>query len=218
MFKELAPIIAERTLHLLLSSAKDGKIIVYVEPAKKDDKEDAAFVTPLRLQETPEELDAQLGTMLTQWVNARQNVNQSLQAQLDASKAQMEANAADAKKAAAEKAKKPSTSGGKPGVKVAASKSATAVLSPTPSLLDAGDGGDGDDDDDGVGSATADSQAAGGATESGASSAAAQPTPVPSVPVAAAPVEPVATASAPAPVAVAPAAALVEESGTIELF
>ena len=40
MFKALQPLLAERSIHILLSPAKDGKVGVYVEPVKLNDKED----------------------------------------------------------------------------------------------------------------------------------------------------------------------------------
>ena len=46
MFKALQPLLTERSIHILLSPAKDGKVGVYVEPVKLDDKEDNAFITP----------------------------------------------------------------------------------------------------------------------------------------------------------------------------
>ena len=43
MFKALQPLLTERSIHILLSPAKDGKVGVYVEPVKLDDKEDNAL-------------------------------------------------------------------------------------------------------------------------------------------------------------------------------
>ena len=78
MFQALQPMLHERSLHLLLSASKDGKIGVYVSPVKKDDKEDDAFVTPFRCEGTAEELDSQLAGILTQWIAARTTVTTSL--------------------------------------------------------------------------------------------------------------------------------------------
>ena len=145
MFKELAPVVAERDLHIVLKSGKDGKIIVYVEPAKKEEKgkeglDSAAHLTPLTLTATPAELDDQLGATLADWVKARQDVTLSLNEALAASKKLMEDNAAAAKKEAANKAaaaRKSPGSVAKPAVKPAPGKAAVTTA-PPPSLLDDG--------------------------------------------------------------------------------
>lgn len=197
MFKELAPLVAERNIHLVLAAAKDGKIIVYIEPAKKDDKEESAFVTPLRLPPSdPAELDTQLSAILTDWVKARASVTQTLQSALEDSKKLMEQAAADAKKAAADKAaKKPGSTvpAAKPGVKVPPTKPAV-IASPTPSLLD-----------DSVKSDAP--VAAAPAAPVTVAEAPAAPTPAPTLET---------PPAAPAPVAAA--IALGEEGVTVELF
>jgi len=78
MFKALQPLLQERSIHILLSANKDGKIGVYVSPVKKDDKEDAAFVTPFRCEGTAEELDNELSGVLTQWLASRTAITTSL--------------------------------------------------------------------------------------------------------------------------------------------
>ena len=78
MFKALQPLLTERSIHILLSPAKDGKVGVYVEPVKLDDKEDNAFITPFRCEGTPEELDAELPGVLAQWLTSRAAVTTSL--------------------------------------------------------------------------------------------------------------------------------------------
>jgi PRTRC genetic system protein E len=138
MFKELAPLIAERKLHLVLAAAKDGRITIYAEPMKKADDEADAFVTPLRLTGSPEELDEQLGATLIEWVADRAQVTSSLAESLAASKRQLAENADAAKKEAAEKAKKrPVTPAGKTGGSVTPSAAAIIVPAPAPSLLSA---------------------------------------------------------------------------------
>lgn len=136
MFKELTPLIAERSLHLVVANAKDGKITLYVEPIKKSDDEADAYVTPLRLTASADELDAQLPDLLTEWVKAREQVTQPLRAALEASNKAMKEAADKAKKEAAEKAAKRNASTTKTvaGKPAAAGKTAVA---PAPTLLDA---------------------------------------------------------------------------------
>ena len=78
MFAALQPILAERSLHILMADAKDGKISVYIEPVKKDDKEDNAFSTPFRYVGTAAELNAELPQILSQWVATRTTIVTSL--------------------------------------------------------------------------------------------------------------------------------------------
>ena len=106
MFAQLTPLITERNVHLLISAAKDGKISVYIEPCKKDDKEDVAFVTPFRVVATPEELDAQFPAILGQWVTSRQAANTSLSEALAIAEAAQKTAAEAAKKTLADKNKK----------------------------------------------------------------------------------------------------------------
>jgi len=123
MFKALQPLLAERGIHILLSSAKDGRIKVYIEPIKTSDKEDSAFVTPFSCAGMPEELDAELAGFLSQWVTTRSTVT----AEADAKTA-----ADEAKKKAADKSKKPT-----PGKASTPTPPKVVAAKPTtPSLLD----------------------------------------------------------------------------------
>lgn len=142
MFAALKPILSERSLHILLSDAKEGKIGIYIEPVRKNDKEDNAFSTPFRCVGTPEELSAELPQVLSQWVATRAAVVTSLSKSLAESEAAIKAAAEEARKKAAERSKKPA-----PGAKPTAPAAKAAVVqSATPSLLD---GGNADDDDNG---------------------------------------------------------------------
>ena len=132
MFAQLAPLVAERNIHLLISAGTHGQLSVYIEPCQKDDKEDVAFVTPFRAVATPQELDEQFSTILDQWVASRQKSNASLSEALAVAEASQKTAADAAKKALADKGKKPPssvTSSGKPTVK-------TETKPVTPSLLD----------------------------------------------------------------------------------
>lgn len=140
MFKALQPLLAERSIHILLSPAKDGKFGVYVEPVKLNDKEDNAFITPFRCEGTPEELDAELPGVLAQWLTSRAAVTTSLRDALAA--------ADEAKKKAADRNKKPATTSGKTGTTAKPGAKAQAV---TPSLLDGCGTGEDDEDETGDG-------------------------------------------------------------------
>lgn len=139
MFKALQPLLAERSIHILLSPSKDGKVAVYVEPVKVEDKEDNAFVTPFRCEGTPEELDVELSGVLTQWLTSRAAVTTSLREALVAAEAEAKAAAEEAKKKAAERSKKTTTT---PKSATPSTKAAPAQ-GVTPTLLD----GAGDDDE-----------------------------------------------------------------------
>lgn len=134
MFKELMPLLAERKIHILLAPASEGKVMLYIEPAKVGEKnEEAALLTPIQVQATPEELDEKLPTILKEWIDARSQVCASLQEALDASKREMERRAEESKKKAAEKLKKPASAAktvapAKPAAKVDKSAPATAAV------------------------------------------------------------------------------------------
>ncbi len=153
MFKALQPLLQERSIHILLSANKDGKVGVYVSPVKKDDKEDAAFVTPFRCEGTADELDAELPGVLTQWLSSRAAITTSLSEALAAAEAQAKAAADEAKKKAADKNKKPTTAiTTKTATPAKAVPGKASVAAPvTPSLLDAPAtlGNDEDEDDEG---------------------------------------------------------------------
>lgn len=228
MFKSLQPLLAERSIHIMLSATKDGRMNVYVSPAKKDDKEDAAFTTPFQCTATAEELEAQLPDVLAKWIASRQVVTTDLATALEAAEAATKKAAEAAKAKAAEKGKKVLPTSSKAVVPAKAGAKPAAPV--TPSLLDGCVGGAGQDEDD------EDSEATGGESVAPAVEAAA-PTPeaapvavapeavpvavvAPPVAVAPAPVAAPVVAEAPAPVApvVAPAAVLTTAPMTTELF
>ena len=132
MFQALQPLVAERAVHLLISSSKDGRLSVYVEPSKIKDDEDAAFVTPFRAQATAAELDEQFAAILSQWITSRQASNKTLAQLLADAEAASKAAADEAKKKAAEKYKKPTVT--TTPTKAVAKVEAKPVA---PSLLDA---------------------------------------------------------------------------------
>ncbi len=155
MFKELMPLLAERKIHILLAPASEGKVMLYIEPAKVGEKdEEAALLTPIQVQAMPEELDEKLPAILKEWIDARTQVCASLSEALDASKKEMERRAEEAKKKAAEKLKKPTTTAkviapAKPAAKDSKKAPATAAV------VSGGTASIGGGEDDGEGTGTA---------------------------------------------------------------
>lgn len=100
MFKELAPLLRQRPVVLLLNPLEGDSLRVLVMPKKLHDSEDAALATPVSVTGTPEELDEQLPSALTQFVGA----HLELKSTLDIAKEEM---AAAGKAAKAKNTSKP---------------------------------------------------------------------------------------------------------------
>lgn len=101
MFRELMPLLSQRVLILTLSRVTDDEVCVNVipKPLKSGQQnDDSALTTPLAVTGTPKELDEQLATHLTQFVETHLGLSSTLKSAKD----QMEAAA----KAAQETAKK----------------------------------------------------------------------------------------------------------------
>lgn len=134
MFKELAPLLADRSLVLIISKASDDQITVNLIPkSTKDDKEqDKALLTPLAITATAEELDSDLADAITEYTTSYKTVAEQVAATKAAMKAT--ADAAEAKRkedaaAAKNKGKSPAT----PAKKVEPAK----TTNDAPSLFDA---------------------------------------------------------------------------------
>ena len=133
MFKSLLPLLRERGVHLLLKSLPEERISVYVEPVKRTDKEDDAFVTPFRCEGTPEELDGGLADALARWLTTRSAVTKSLGEAVAAAEAEVKAAAEEGRKKIAAKSPKQTTGGKPPAITTAHVAQANA---PSPSLDD----------------------------------------------------------------------------------
>jgi PRTRC genetic system protein E len=120
MFKELAPLLRQRSVLLSLTRLEDDTIRVNVFPKKLADGENEALTTPLSVTGTAEELDAQLPSALTEYVG----LNLGLSSTLETVKEQVAAAAKAAKDDARSKAAKPATGKTEPAKTVAASTSA----------------------------------------------------------------------------------------------
>jgi PRTRC genetic system protein E len=68
VFVELVPLLRQRTL-LITVARMDEKLKVNVVPIKKKEGEDQALTTPLSLTGSPEELDAEFGNQLVNYVD-----------------------------------------------------------------------------------------------------------------------------------------------------
>jgi PRTRC genetic system protein E len=120
MFKELAPLLRQRSVLLSLTRLDDDTIRVNVFPKKLADCENEALTTPLSVTGTAEELDAQLPCALTDYVG----LNLGLSSTLETVKEQVAAAAKAAKDDARSKTAKPAAGKTEPAKTGAASTSA----------------------------------------------------------------------------------------------
>jgi len=93
MFKELGPLLRQRTVVLILTRLEDETIRVNVIPRKLNESENDALATPLSVAGTAEDLDAQLPSALVQFVGAHFELKNTL----ETAKEQMAAAAKTAK-------------------------------------------------------------------------------------------------------------------------
>jgi PRTRC genetic system protein E len=113
MFKELGPLLRQRTVVMILSRLEDDTIRVNVIPRKLNESENDALTTPLSVAGTAEELDAELPSALVQFVGAHLELGNTL----ESAKEQMAAAAKTATagaEAAAAVTKKPAEIAPKP--------------------------------------------------------------------------------------------------------
>jgi len=96
MFKELGPLLRQRTVVMILTRLEDDTIRVNVIPRKLNESENDALTTPLSVAGTAEELDNELPSALVQFVGAHLELKNTL----ETAKEQM-ATAAKAAKAEA---------------------------------------------------------------------------------------------------------------------
>ena len=93
MFKELGPLLRQRTVVMILTRLEDDTIRVNVIPRKLNESENDALTTPLSVTGTAEELDAELPSALVQFVGAHLELRNTL----ESAKEQMAAAAKAAK-------------------------------------------------------------------------------------------------------------------------
>ena len=93
MFKELGPLLRQRTVVMILTRLEDDTIRVNVIPRKLNEGENDALTTPLSVSGTGEDLDNQLPSALVQFVGAHLELRNTL----EVAKEQMAAAAKAAK-------------------------------------------------------------------------------------------------------------------------
>ena len=79
MFKELGPLLRQRTVVMILTRLEDDTIRVNVIPRKLNEGENDALTTPLSVAGTAEELDAELPSALVQFVGAHLELKNTLE-------------------------------------------------------------------------------------------------------------------------------------------
>jgi PRTRC genetic system protein E len=137
MFKELAPVLRHRAVLMTITSTEDDQIRVNVVPKKLKDDENKALTTPLTVTGTAEELDAELGQTLVDFVGSHLQLKNTLvqaKADMDAAAKAAQAEARAKVKTPAKKepngttASKPSQQSVKPAEPVQPPRPKTASL------------------------------------------------------------------------------------------
>lgn len=108
-FAQLMPMLADRTVMMIVSKADDKHLTVSVIPKRMKDSENAALATPFCCTGTPEELDRELPTQVREFVAGH--------VALSANLAEIQREREDAEKAAREELKKKQKTVGNGGAK-----------------------------------------------------------------------------------------------------
>jgi len=103
MFKELVPILRHRAVLMTITFIEEDQIRVNVVPKKLKDGDNSALTTPVTVTGTAEELDAELGPTLVNFVGAHLQLKNTL----ESAKADMDAAAKAAQAEARSKTKTP---------------------------------------------------------------------------------------------------------------
>jgi len=83
MFKELGPLLRQRTVVMILTRLEDDTIRVNLIPRKLHESENDALTTPLSVAGTAEELDAELPSALVQFVGAHLELRNTIETAKD---------------------------------------------------------------------------------------------------------------------------------------
>jgi len=97
MFKELGPLLRQRTVVMILTRLEDDTIRVNVIPRKINESENDALTTPLSVAGTAEELDTELPSALVQFVGAHLELKNTLESAKDQMAAAAKAAKAEAR-------------------------------------------------------------------------------------------------------------------------
>lgn len=103
MFKELGPLLRQRTVVMILTRLEDDTIRINVIPRKLNESENDALTIPLSVAGTAEDLDAELPSALVQFVGAHLELKNTLETAKDQIAAAAKAAKAEARSKAAPK-------------------------------------------------------------------------------------------------------------------
>ncbi len=103
MFKELGPLLRQRTVVMILTRLEDDAIRVNVIPRKLNESDNDALTTSLSVAGTAEELDAQLPSALVEFVGAHLELRNTLETAKDQMAAAAKAAKAEARSKTAAK-------------------------------------------------------------------------------------------------------------------
>lgn len=109
MFKELGPLLRQRTVVLIVSRLEDDTVRVNVIPRKLNESENDALTTPLSVSGTAEDLDSQLPSALVQFVGAHLELKNTLETAKEQMAAAGKAAKAEARSKATPKTAKDQT-------------------------------------------------------------------------------------------------------------
>ncbi|HEX4030947.1 MAG TPA: PRTRC system protein E [Terracidiphilus sp.] len=132
MFKELAPVLRHRAVLMTITFAEDDQIRVNVVPKKLKDDENKALTTPLTITGTAEELDAELGPTLVDFVAAHLQLKNTLKQAKEEMDDAAKAAQAEARSKSKTPVKKDATSSTSATAKPAQIAKATAEPAPPP--------------------------------------------------------------------------------------
>ena len=128
-FAQLMPMLADRTVMMIVSKADEQHLTVSVIPKRMKDSENAALATPFCCTGTPEELDRELPTQVREFVAGH--------VALSANLAEIQREREEAEKAAREELKKKQKTVGNGGArgKLSEPKSVEAATPPPSPML-----------------------------------------------------------------------------------
>lgn len=132
MFKELAPLFRQRSVVIMINPIDDDKLTVAILPKKLNDSENAALSTPVSVTGTPEELDEQLPSTLTQFVGAHLELKNTLELAKEEMARAAKVAKQESKPKTTAKPEDTTTSAAKPSEKKTATQPAKAAQPKTP--------------------------------------------------------------------------------------
>jgi PRTRC genetic system protein E len=132
MFKELAPLFHQRSIVIMINPIEGDKLTIAILPKMLNDSENAALSTPVSVTGTPEELDEQLPSTLTQFVGAHLELKNTLELAKEEMARAAKAARQESKQKTTAKPEATTTNAAKPGDKKPATQPAKAAQPKTP--------------------------------------------------------------------------------------